>query len=168
MALVAAGALAAFAPHFTSPAGKPPATVRSAPTAAISPSPAPTAAPSPTARPRVTPVPHVRTGGITYILSRLQAIQAVADRGDPRFLYARDPVKVTLHDLPRYGFRGAPIAVVSPNPPEPAPTAHVNEHGLPETDVVVRFRGRKYWIVLDQFVRQGAGGIWSVMTITPM
>jgi len=30
------------------------------------------------------------------------------------------------------------------------------------------YRGVEYWIVLNQFVRHGAGGIWAIITITRM
>lgn len=112
--------------------------------------------------------PHPRTGGITYSLARLRWIQRAVDRGEPRYRYYLDPVKVTRRDLPKYGYTGRPIVVVSPSPPEPAPTAHHGEDGLPETDVVVRYRGREYWVVLNQFVRRGPRGIWSIITITRM
>lgn len=127
--------------------------------------PLPTATPLPTTSPAGT-VPHVRTGGISYIMSDLQALQAAVDRGNDR--YALDPVKVTVHDLPQYGFAPELIEVVAPPAPHVAPTAHTGEDGLPETDVIVRFGGRQYWIVLNQFVRHGPGGIWSIITITPM
>jgi hypothetical protein len=124
-----------------------------------------TPTPLPTTSPAGT-VPRVRTGGISYITSDLQALQAAVDRGNDR--YALDPVKVTVHDLPQYGFAPGPIEVVAPPAPHVAPTAHTGEDGLPETDVIVRFGGRQYWIVLNQFVRHGPGGIWSIITITPM
>lgn len=111
---------------------------------------------------------HLRTGGITYPLDQVRRIQHAVDRGESRYLYYLDPVKVTLRDLPEDGFSGGPIAVVSPSPPEPAPTAHTGEDGLPETDVIVRYGGRKYWIVLNQFARHGRGGAWMIITITPM
>jgi hypothetical protein len=160
---IAALAVLAFGPRIASAPTR--AVARPTREALPTPSPAPTAAPTASLP---TTVSRPRTGGITYILSHLEHIQAAADAGDPRYLYYRDPVKVTLRDLPLYGFAPGPITIVSPNPPEPAPTSHTNEHGLPETDVVVRYRGREYWIVLDQFVRRGPSGIWSIMTITPM
>lgn len=171
---------------FRDPAGPPPTfTIRPSPSRvriaaahAVTVTPSATARPSRIARPSPLPsatnaatpsgTPTVRTGGITYDLSALQAIQGAADRRDPAYGYALDPVRVTLHDLPGFGFRPGPIAVVSPAPPAPSPTAHLGEDGRPETDVIVRFDGAEYWIVLNQFVRQGPGGIWSVITITPM
>jgi hypothetical protein len=110
----------------------------------------------------------VRTGGITYPLSELSAIQRAVDRGDQRYRYYLDSVQVTLRDLPRYGFDAGPITIVNPPPPQPAPTAHRGEDGNPECDVIVRYRGRQYWIVLNQFMQHGPGGIWSIITITPM
>jgi hypothetical protein len=77
-------------------------------------------------------------------------------------------VLVVERDLPRYGFAPDPVTVVDPAPPAPAPTAHLGEDGNPECDVIVRFRGRQYWIVLNQFIRHGPAGIWSIITITPM
>jgi hypothetical protein len=112
--------------------------------------------------------PQVRTGGITYDTSRLHAIQHAVDAGDKRYLYYRNPVQVTVRDLPQYGFTAGSIEVVSPPAPHVAPTAHHGEDGLPETDVIVRYRGRQYWIVLNQFVEHGSAGIWSIITITPM
>lgn len=112
--------------------------------------------------------PHPRTGGVTYALSWLRYAQRQADRGNRRYLFYRNPVRVTLHDLRHYGYTGAPIRLVAPPRPVPAPTAHHGEDGQPETDVIVRFRGRRYWVVLNQFVRYGPGGIWVIITITPM
>src|SRR5919205_3778971 len=97
------------------------------PTATPLPSPTPTSVP-PTATPRpsptvlpATPTPppsqSVRTGGISYDLASLRELQASADRHEAD--YALDPVRVTVHDLPRFGFSGAPIEVVSPPPPNP-------------------------------------------------
>jgi hypothetical protein len=153
------------------------ATVPPTPTARISP---PT--PSPTTRPGPAPTvtatrasvpqqissPHVRTGGITYDITRLQAIQRAVDGGGTRYRYYRNPVQVTVRDLPQYGFDARRIEVVSPAAPHVAPTAHHGEDGLPETDVIVRYGSRQYWIVLNQFVEHGPTGIWSIITITPM
>src|SRR4051794_7517062 len=96
-------------------------------------------APTPTAS-----SPAVRTGGITYDMTPLRALQSTADGGGAA--YALDPVRVTVHDLPGLGFSAGPIGIVSPAPPSPSPTAHRGEDGLPETDVIVRYRGRQYWI----------------------
>lgn len=109
-----------------------------------------------------------RTGGITYSIPWLRWVQWQADHHNPRYTYYRDSVQVTLRDLPHYGYRGAPIQLISPPRPQPAPTAHHGEDGQPECDVIVRYRGRKYWVVLNQFVRYGPGGIWVIITITPM
>jgi hypothetical protein len=119
--------------------------------------------------PHIAPVSHrIRTGGITYPLSKLRHIQAAVDHGNRCLRYYLNPVQVTGHDLPLYGFSAGPITVISPPAPHVAPTAHRGEDGLPETDVVVRYRGHQYWIVLNQFIRHGPGGIWSIITITPM
>ena len=99
-------------------------------------------------------------------MADLQTLQASVDRGNNR--YALNPVLVSVHDLPHFGFSPGPIRVVAPPAPHVAPTAHTGEDGLPETDVIVQFAGRQYWIVLNQFVRHGAGGIWSIITITAM
>jgi hypothetical protein len=112
--------------------------------------------------------PPARIEGIGYPIRRLRRLQALVDRGDRRYRRLLDPVKVTLYELPHYGFTRGGIAVVSPSPPHPSPTAHAGEDGYPETDVVVRYRARKYWIVLNQLMRRGPGGIWLVITITPM
>jgi hypothetical protein len=128
--------------------------------------PRPTVTPGPTETPASLPASHLRTGGISYVMSDLQTLQAAADRGEAP--YALDPVRVTVHDLPRYGFTPGPIEVIAPPAPHVAPTAHTGEDGLPETDVIVRYGGRQYWIVLNQFIRHGPGGIWSIITITPM
>lgn len=111
---------------------------------------------------------HPRTGGISYSVSWLHWLQRQVDRGIPRYHFYLDPVQVTLRGLPRLGYRGSPIHLVRPAQPRPAPTAHHGEDGLPETDVVVRWRGRQYWVVLNQFIRPGPSGIWSIITITPM
>jgi hypothetical protein len=112
--------------------------------------------------------PQPRTGGISYSLSWLHWLQRQVDRGNRRYRFYLDPVQVTLRGLPHLGYAGAPIRLVAPPRPRPAPTAHHGEDGLPETDVVVRWRGRQYWVVLNQFVRAGPTGIWSIITITPM
>jgi hypothetical protein len=112
--------------------------------------------------------PHPRTGGVTYSIAWLRWLQGQVDKGNPRYRFYLDPVQVTLRGLPHNGYRGAPIYLVAPPRPRPAPTAHHGEDGLPETDVVVRWRGRQYWVVLNQFVRAGPRGIWSIITITPM
>jgi hypothetical protein len=101
-------------------------------------------------------------------MPNLERLQRQADRGNRCARYALDPVEVVLHDLPGFGFGAGRIVLVSPPRPHPAPTAHHGEDGLPETDVIVRYRGREYWIVLNQFVHHGARGIWSIITITPM
>ena len=132
------------------------------------PSPSPTVARTATSLPQQAASRRVRTGGITHDLSRLQSIQRAVDRGNNRYGYYRNPVQVTVHDLPQYGFSSGRIEVISPPAPHAAPTAHHGEDGLPETDVVVRYRGRQYWIVLNQFVEHGPTGIWSIITITPM
>lgn len=109
-----------------------------------------------------------RTGGISYSIPWLRWVQWQADHRNPRYTYYRDPVQVTLRDLPKYGYTGARLFLVSPPRPRPAPTAHHGEDGQPECDVIVRYRGREYWVVLNQFVRFGQGGIWVVITITAM
>lgn len=109
-----------------------------------------------------------RTGAVTYDLSILRGLQVAADRRDPKYTYLLDPVAAVRGDLPKLGFGPDPVSILSPAPPAPSPTAHPGEDGQPETDVIVSYRGRRYWIVLNQFVRQGAAGIWSVITVTPM
>ena len=109
-----------------------------------------------------------RTGGVSYGVSWLHWLQGQVDRGNPRYRFYLDPVQVTLRGLPHLGYTGAPIQLVAPSRPRPAPTAHHGEDGLPETDVVVRWKGRQYWVVLNQFVRSGPSGIWSIITITRM
>jgi hypothetical protein len=99
---------------------------------------------------------------------QINAIQQTVNRGNASDRYYLNPVKVTQRDLPRYGFTQGPITVVSPPPPQPPPTPHTGEDGKPETDVIVRYRGRKYWIVLNQLVQHGPKGIWLIITITPM
>jgi hypothetical protein len=111
---------------------------------------------------------HPRTGGVTYSVAWLHWLQRQVDRGVPRYRFYLDPVQVTLRGLPHLGYTGPPIRLVRPARPRPAPTAHHGEDGLPETDVVVRWRGGQYWVVLNQFVRAGPSGIWSIITITPM
>lgn len=112
--------------------------------------------------------PKPRTGGITYSIAWLRWLQRQVDRGKAHYRFYLDPVQVTLRGMPRLGYTGSPISLVAPPHPRPAPTAHRGEDGLPETDVVVRWRGREYWVVLNQFVRPGPSGIWSIITITPM
>lgn len=109
-----------------------------------------------------------RTGGVSYSMAWLRWLQRQVDRDNPRYRFYLDPVQVTLRGLPHLGYSGAPIRLVAPARPRPAPTAHRGEDGLPETDVIVRWRGRRYWVVLNQFVRAGPSGIWSIITITPM
>jgi hypothetical protein len=106
---------------------------------------------------------QVRTGGISYSIPWLRYAQQQADRGNPRYRFYLNPVAVTRHDLPRYGFTGASILDA-----RQVTHAHHGEDGQPETDVVVSYRGRRYWIVLNQFIRLGPGGIWVIITITPM
>jgi hypothetical protein len=106
-------------------------------------------------------------GGVSYLPRELRRVQSALDHHLRCYGYYRNPVKVTVRDLPRYGFSGSPLTVVSPPPPHIAPTAHHGEDGLPETDVVVSYRGRRFWIVLNQFERHGPGGIWAIITITP-
>lgn len=136
-----------------------PATPTSRPAGTRIPPPAPTAG---------SPSTAVRTGGISYPIQQLRRLQAAVDRGDPRGAYHLNPVAVTERDLPAYGFTPGPITILSPPPPHVAPTAHLGEDGLPETDVIVSYGGRRYWIVLNQFIRHGPAGIWSIITITPM
>ena len=106
---------------------------------------------------------QVRTGGISYSIPWLRYVQQQANRGNPRYRYYLNPVAVTRRDLPKYGFTGAPIL----NARQVRPIHH-GEDGQPETDVVVSYRGRRYWVVLNQFIRLGPGGIWVIITITPM
>jgi len=106
---------------------------------------------------------QVRTGGISYSIPWLHYVQAQADRYNPRYRYYLNPVAVARHDLSRYGFTGAPIRGATQVRP-----IHHGEDGQPETDVVVSYRGHHYWIVLNQFIRLGPGGIWVIITITPM
>src|SRR5690242_19656474 len=86
-----------------------------------------TVTPYPTPRPTAMPVvrstvpPHVRTGGVSYPLSQLRELQAAADRGDRVSRYALNPVAVTLHNLPRFGFKPGAIELLSPPGPRPAP-----------------------------------------------
>ena len=102
-------------------------------------------------------------------MHQIYSLQAAAAQGNPRYSYYLDPVEVTLHDLPKYGFSRGSIAVVSPPPPpHPTSTPHINEQRLNEVDVIVRYEGRKYWIVLDQLAQQGPRGMWVIITITPM
>ena len=104
-----------------------------------------------------------------YPMHQINLWQQAAIRGAPNYRYYLDPVKVTVHDLPKYGFTRGPIAVLHPPPPpQPTSTPHTNEQGLNEVDVIVRYLGRKYWIVLDQPARQGPLGMWVIITITPM
>ena len=133
------------------------------------------AAPPPTSPPTQTlqspPTSTVRPAptGVTYPLDQIRGIQDAVDRRDPGYLYYLDPVAVTKRDLPRHGFNDGPIGVLMPPPgPRPTMTPHANEHNIPEVDTIVRYAGRQYWIVLDQLVREGAGGIWLIITITPM
>jgi hypothetical protein len=109
-----------------------------------------------------------RTGGITYSMAWLRWVQRQVDHGNKRYRFYLDPVQTTLHSLPHLGYTGSPIELVAPTKPKPVPTAHHGEDGLPENDVVVRWRGRQYWVVLNQFICPGPTGIWSVITITPM
>lgn len=113
-------------------------------------------------------MPGPRTGAIYYALSGLDAIQRGADAGRAVDALYLNPVRATLRQLPGDGFSGAPVVLVHPATVQAAPTPHVGEDTRPETDVIVRYRGREYWIVLNQFVRHGPRGIWSVITITPM
>lgn len=112
--------------------------------------------------------PKPRVGGISYSITWLRWLQRQVDRGNRRYRFYLDPVQATLRSLPHLGYTGSPLQLVLPPRPRPAPTAHRGEDGLPETDVVVRWRGRQYWVVLNQFVRAGPHGIWSVITITAM
>ncbi len=152
-------------------AASPPLTQRT-PAPLVTRTPLPTAAPttSPTSLPSTPAVTSIgpHTGAVYYSLSSLRQIQRGADAGNRADTIYLNPVSATLRLLPQDGFSGAPITLVNPATVPAAPTAHVGEDTRPETDVIVRFRGHEYWIVLNQFVRHGPDGIWSVITITPM
>lgn len=107
------------------------------------------------------------SGGVSYLTGDLRRVQSAVDHHQQCFLYYLNPVKVTVHDLPRYGYSRGKLTVVAPPPPHIAPTAHPGEDGLPETDVVITYHGRRSWIVLNQFERHGPRGIWAIITITP-
>jgi hypothetical protein len=142
------------------------ATLTPRPTATAPPSPTPTVPPTDTPLP--TPSPTVRTGGISYTLSAIDAMQQGANRGDPSYIYRRDLYRVVRHDLPAYfGFSHGPMTIVSPPPPpHPTPTAETNPQGLPEDAIDFYYQGRKYVAVLEQPVQKGPRGIWIIFTIT--
>lgn len=127
----------------------------------------PTSSGGSTPLPGSTPVPTIlglTLGMITHTPSQVSTIQSGADRGDPRFTFYLDPLKVVQRNLPSYGFTGG-FTLLSPSTPSPSPTPHTGSLNRPTVDVIIQYQGRRFRVSLAQPAAHGPKAIWLIVTI---
>ncbi|HCF99995.1 MAG TPA: hypothetical protein DEV93_05580 [Chloroflexi bacterium] len=121
--------------------------------------------------PRATPVdtvPGLTLGEITRPASEVAALQAGADRGDPRYTYHLDPTKTVEVDLEAYGFASGQYVITKPSPSVTVtPTPQKSPGGRPVINYLISYSGRTYSVAVAQVVKAGPKGIWVIVTILP-
>jgi hypothetical protein len=117
--------------------------------------PLPGASPVPT-------VPGLKLGMITHPQREVTQAQAAVDRNDPNYSWYLDPRSVVQHQLPSYGFTN--FTIVSPAP-SPSPTTYQGSVNRPIIKYVVNQNNQEYTVAVTQPGKQGAKGVWFVVTI---
>lgn len=119
--------------------------------------PLPGASPVPT-------VPGLILGMITHPPSKVAAAQRGADAGNSSYTFRLNPRQVLQTALPTYGFHG--FSVVSP-PASPSPTPRVGADHRNVIWYVVSYQSHDYTVAVAQPAKQGATGVWFIVTILP-
>jgi hypothetical protein len=117
--------------------------------------------------PGATPVPTVPgliLGMITHTQSAVSQAQSAANSNASGASWRLDPRQVVLHSLPTYGFHS--FSIVSPAP-SPSPTPKVGSDKRYLVRFLVDYRGKQYTVAVAQPAKQGAGGVWFIVTILP-
>lgn len=121
--------------------------------------------PGSTPLPGASPVPTqsgLTLGMITHPQREVTQAQAGVDRNDGAYSWYLDPRAVVQHQLPTYGFQN--VQIVSPAA-SPSPTPHQGALNRPVVKFIVSYGGQEYTVAVTQPGKQGARGVWFVVTI---
>jgi hypothetical protein len=106
--------------------------------------------------------PGLTLGMITHPMRDVTAAQAGVDRKDPAFMFRLDPRQVVMQTLPKEGFSN--FTIVEPVA-SPSPTPHVGVDHRMVIRFVVSYQGKEFTVAVAQPGRQGATGVWFIVTV---
>ena len=115
--------------------------------------------------PGATPVPTqpgLTLGMITHRMRDVTTAQAGVDRKDPAYTFRLNPRQVVTQTLSREGF--GTFTIVEPAA-SPSPTPHLGVDHRMLVRFIVSYQGQEYTVAVAQPGRQGATGVWFIVTV---